>query len=342
MNRGTNQGGGTTILSRSEENLESFENEALSWTTSLTSAAGACLFAETKIHLAREDRPRSPQGTGPQVLISDTGTIGPSSVLPSTQDMYRYQVTENVSYLAGRHLFKMGADYDGFNMRNNSFALARNGVYTFPTLERFLQRNPSLYSQYFGLNGRTAAEASLLESFWQHELSFSIQDLWRPVSRLTVGLGLRYDAQLNPTPLGPIAGQLVPVGLPRRSGSTVEVTLAPVPQDIPDDVNNWAPRGEVSYDLEGNGRTILKGTAGFYYGRTPMIYFPVGGSGVTSTTLFAPPTSLGVFFPNVLPDTIEPGSALERLVPRPAIQYVDPDFQNPRVLNVNASSGRPR
>lgn len=336
-NKGTNMAGGTLILSRAPSNLESFTNAGISSVTSLTSSFGSRLFAETKLQFSREDRPRLAQGPGPQVQITDTGTFGGSLSLPTTQDMYRYQLSENVNYLVGRHTLKAGADYNGFNMRNNLFALALNGAYTFPTLESFLQRTPSLYAQNFGLGGTTAEDAALLRSFWQHEVAVYIQDQYRPSSKLTIGLGVRYDAQFNPTPLAGTAGERVPVGEPRSNGATWEVDFAPVPQDIPDDTNNFAPRVEATYDASGDGATVLKGGAGYYYGRTPMIYFPVRGSGINNSTIFSPPFRFGVKFPEVLPGTIVPGSALAGIIPRAAIQYVDPDFQNPRVLNVNAS-----
>jgi hypothetical protein len=339
-NKGTNMAGGPLILSRATSNLESFTNQGFSTVQSLTSSFGPRLFSESKFQFSREDRPRSAQGAGPQIQINDTGTFGGSNVLPTTQDMYRYQLSENVNYVRGRHTYKFGADYNAFNMRNNSFALALFGAYTFPTLESFRLRQPSLYSQNFGLGGSTAEEAALLKSFWQHEVSIYVQDQVRPTDRLTIGYGIRYDAQFNPTPLAPTAGVQVPVGAPRRNGNSIEVDFAPVPQDVPDDTNNWAPRGDIVYDLDGTGATLLKAAVGLYYGRTPMIYFPVRGSGVNNTTIFAPPAVFGVTFPNVLPSTITPGSALERLIPRPAIQYVDPDFQNPRVLQVNVSATR--
>ncbi|MBI3047972.1 MAG: TonB-dependent receptor [Acidobacteria bacterium] len=337
---GTNIAGGPPILSRAPDNLETFTDQGVSVVPSLAASWGPRVLAEAKFQFAAELRPRRAQGGGPQVTISDTGTFGGSQVLPGTQDMYRYQASANVHHLRGRHRFTAGADYNAFNMRNNSFALALRGAYTFPTLERFVARQPSLYAQYFGLGGATAEQAARLDSFWQSEVAFYVQDEWQPGSRLTVTSGLRYDAQLNPTPLAGTAGAAVPVGPPRRSGNTAELTFAPVPQDIPDDTNNWAPRFEAAYDLTGNGETLLKGATGLFYGRTPMIYFPVRGSGVTSSTIVAPAAAFGVTFPEVLPSTIVPGSPLELLIPRPSIQYVDPGFQDPRVLHVSASITR--
>src|SRR5207253_705899 len=111
--------------------------EGLSVLASLSAASGERLYLDTRVQVSSETRPRAPQGTGPQVQIADTGTFGPPIFLPSTQDMYRYQVTSNVAYVRGKHDLKVGADYNGFNMRNNFFALALNGAYTFPTLEAF-------------------------------------------------------------------------------------------------------------------------------------------------------------------------------------------------------------
>ncbi len=211
---GNNIAGGAALLSQAPSNLETFRNQALSIVASLSASAGTRLFLETKFQTSRETRPRIPQSGGPQVQISDTGTFGSALFLPSTQDMYRYQVSENAAYVRGKHDLKFGADYNAFNMRNNAFALGLNGAYIFPTLEAFVARRPLLYAQNFGLNGYTAQEAALLESFWQHEAAVYVQDRFRPTSRLTIGLGLRYDMQVNPQPQAGIAGVKVPVGPP--------------------------------------------------------------------------------------------------------------------------------
>ncbi len=337
---GSNIAGGAALLSRAPSNLETFRNQGVSIVTSLSGSVGTRLFLETKVQTSRETRPRSPQSDAPQVQISDTGTFGSALSLPATQDMYRYQVSENAVHVRGNHDVRFGADYNAFNMRNNAFALGLNGGYVFPNLEAFIARQPLLYVQNFGLNGYTAREAALLESFWQHEAAVYVQDRIRPTSHLTIAMGLRYDMQINPQPQAGIAGVQVPVGMPVIAGNQIRLTYAPVPQGIPDDRNNWGPRTDVAYQLPGNGLTMVKGSAGLYYGRTPMIYFPLRGAGVSNTTIFAPASRFGVTFPEVLPSAIAPGSALATLVGPPAISYVDPEFGNPRVLQLTASLTR--
>jgi hypothetical protein len=337
---GSNIAGGAALLSQAPSNLETFRNQAVSIVASVSGSAGTRLFLETKVQTSRETRPRDAQSGGPQVQISDTGTFGGALFLPSTQDMYRYQAFQNVTYVREKHHVTVGADYNAFNVRDNSFALGLNGAYTFPNLEAFVARQPLLYAQNFGLNGNTAHEAALLRSVWQHEAAAYLQDRFRPTPRVTIGLGLRYDMQINPQPQAAIAGSKVAVGMPAIAGNQIQLTYAPVPQGIPHDRNNWGPRTDVAYQLSDDGLTIVKGSAGLYYGRTPMIYFPLRGAGVSNATLFAPASRFGVTFPEVLPSTIAPGSALATLVGPPAISYVDPAFGNPRVLQLTASLTR--
>ena len=336
---GDNIAGGGALLSQAPSNLETFRNQGLSIVTSLSGSLGRSLLSETKVQTSRETRPRDRQSDSPQVQISDTGTFGSALFLPGTQDMYRYQVSESAVRVWGNNDVRFGVDYNAFNMRDNAFALGLNGGYVFPTLEAFIARQPLFYVQNFGLNGSTAQEAALLKSVWQHEAAAYVQDRFRPVPRVTIGVGLRYDMQINPQPQSGIAGVHVPVGRPAIAGNQIQLTYAPVPQGIPDDRNNWAPRTEVAYEFR-DGLTLVKGSAGLYYGRTPMIYFPLRGAGVSSTTLFAPASRVGVTFPEVLPSAIAPGSALAALLGPPAVAYVDPEFGNPRVLQLTASLTR--
>ena len=91
-NDGTNIAGGTTILNRSIENLETFKNEGISSVTTLSAVLSPRTFLEAKFQIARETRPREPQGAGPAVIIGGVGTFGKSSFLPTTQDMNVFKV----------------------------------------------------------------------------------------------------------------------------------------------------------------------------------------------------------------------------------------------------------
>jgi hypothetical protein len=81
------------------------------------------------------------------------------------------------------------------------------------------------------------------------ELAAFFQDEWRATSRLTLRAGLRYQRQFW--------GQPAP-SIPAPGGTTFEY-------EFPEDRDDFAPRLGVSYDLHGDGRTLLHGGYGIFY-----------------------------------------------------------------------------
>jgi hypothetical protein len=136
---------------------------------------------------------------------------------------------------AGSHTFKVGGEviretvdtpYTGFGHPSNSLSILNNGV---PTQVR-LYRGPNL-----SRNGlwSTAAYAT---------------DTWNVNSALTLVLGLRLDRYQPFLP-----AQTGPDG---QSFSAVDKVLV---------WKNWGPRLGVSYNITGDGRTVLKANYGEYW-----------------------------------------------------------------------------
>ena len=127
-------------------------------------------------------------------------------------------------------------DYNGFNMRNNSFALALNGAYTFPDARGVHSAATLALLSELRPQRLLCARGCAAGEFWQQEVAAYVQDQFRPTSRLTIDMGLRYDAQLNPQPQAGIAG-VQSAGRPAGYvlATSVQLTDAPVPQGIPDD-----------------------------------------------------------------------------------------------------------
>ncbi|HZG43101.1 MAG TPA: TonB-dependent receptor, partial [Longimicrobium sp.] len=89
------------------------------------------------------------------------------------------------------------------------------------------------------------------------EWSLYGQDEWALTPRLTLTAGLRYDVQsFRNAPARVIQGEQA-FGL--RSG------IAPT------DNNNVSPRLALAYDLRGDGRSMLRAGAGYFYGRVPYV-----------------------------------------------------------------------
>lgn len=80
-----------------------------------------------------------------------------------------------------------------------------------------------------------------------------VQDDWRVSPRLTLNLGARYEIE---------TGALIPDYIER-----FKPQLDPqLPHPDKSDRNNLGPRAGASYDLRGDGKTIIRGGAGIYFG----------------------------------------------------------------------------
>src|SRR5207247_8690206 len=81
-----------------------------------------------------------------------------------------------------------------------------------------------------------------------------VQDSWKISSHFTLNYGLRYDIEF--TPRFPASTQLSQAGQ----------DLLGVTQGIPRDTNNWAPRAGFAWDPVGDGKTVIRGSYGLFYG----------------------------------------------------------------------------
>lgn len=80
-----------------------------------------------------------------------------------------------------------------------------------------------------------------------------IQDNWRPIPRLNLNLGLRYEIEM---------GSLEPDYIEKY-----DPQLNPqIPHPTKSDSNNFGPRLGFTYDLTGKGETLVRAGGGVYYG----------------------------------------------------------------------------
>jgi outer membrane receptor protein involved in Fe transport len=221
------------------------------------------LFNEVRAQYAKDQEPGLANSDQPEATIRQGGTtalvIGRNSFSPRETTINRHQIADTLTFITGAHTIKGGFDYNKDNILN-FFPGNFSGVYVFNNLADFPNK-PASYLQNFpgpGTDGGTTHPDLT-------DLAFFVGDEWRVRPTLTINAGLRYDRQnfaqpkiTNPDP------QLLAAGLDTGR--------------IHEDGNNYGPRLGFAWTPGNDGRTVVRGGYGIFYGRTPAIMIGTGHS----------------------------------------------------------------
>jgi hypothetical protein len=135
-----------------------------------------------------------------RAVLRTTDQIGPEISIAGLVDFGRpydgndkrrenhYELIDVASAARGRHLISFGGDLDWIH-ENVSAHDGFGAVYTFPTLDAFLNGQPDQYRQAFG-NPTTRFSTPRYSGF--------IQDHWTLANRFTIDAGVRYDFEHLP------------------------------------------------------------------------------------------------------------------------------------------------
>jgi hypothetical protein len=290
-------------------------------------------------------------GTGPSgvnytevSLFSGTGFILGSpyySYRKALPDERKWQVEDTLYLSHGNHTFKFGVDLLHNNDQlNNTFE--SNGVYTYGFVGNYLADIHSkggvstCNSASSPAGSATINAVGSYQCYSQFQQGFGnpvfgintfdwavfAQDNWKVTPRLTFEMGVRYDYEAVPTPIIPNPA-------------------VPQTANHPSDKNNVGPRLGFSYDLFGNGKSVIRGGYGMYFGRMTngillnALLNSGSASGQFTSNFFATCPTLSSTcatvaatqspsLPNIYTATnVSPVS--------PAVEYLDPHLQDPMV-----------
>ncbi|MBI4542831.1 MAG: TonB-dependent receptor [Gemmatimonadetes bacterium] len=287
--------------------------------------------------------------------------------IPITAYDTRIQVLDNLSVVRGNHLFKIGAEWNR-TQANQTFIGFANARYIFSSVDGFLnyvRLGPTyvecldgsasgvgascggpfngnwgpllLFLQIAPVqSGQTIRDVGT-QSITQNEFALYVQDTWKPRPNLTVNYGLRWEAQIEPDPITPPDQ----VFFQPFIGQTIGGYRFPSDGTIPSDYGMIQPRLGIAWDVNGDGRQVVRASAGLYYARTPGLVLASTrtSNGSVGQTVFRSSDFLafGVTPPAYGPTLPSFGSGTPD---HPSIFVTAEDFRNPRTAALNASYER--
>ena len=197
-----------------------------------------------------------------------SASFGTNTNVPQQSYQKKWQFKDDFSKTIGRHTFKSGVDFINNPIEGGFFEFSS-------TLEIDFAANPSAimanannaYPQGFAtpglITGMTIANGNPYFNVATRQLGLYGQDDWKVNNRLTLNLGLRWDKDFNF-----IGGSDI-----RNSRTYLELVAINSPISNPyvskiahDDNKDFSPRVGFAYDLTGQGKHVVRGGYGLYFG----------------------------------------------------------------------------
>ncbi len=226
---------------------------------------------------------KNPSDLGlPFMVVSGYIDLGQAYDLPKVWSYNNFQYADSMTWIHGRHALKFGGDFLHYQYFNHDYADLR-GRMTF--LGRFTNDPMADFLLGYAQTSRrllnVGSEYLLVSNY-----SAFVQDDFKITPSLTLNIGIRYELMKQPVAkygarsmYVPELGKIVIAGdgglanfndLIQQSGLSQYITTAAaagLPQSIvKTNYKDFAPRFGFAWRPFGNGRTVLRGGYGIFYG----------------------------------------------------------------------------
>jgi len=316
----------------------------------------------------------------PFFLFPDGVSFGTNINVPQKSSQHKFQFRDDFSHTLAKHTLRMGVDFlyepqvGGFFENNPTpefdFFATASTILTNKTLFPTGFSSPGAIQLSTGTSGDPAFDLS------PKMIGVYFEDDWRVTSRLLLNLGIRYDRDIDTYGLDKQANSrthqeivaasktnvpTVPTTASNAYGVGYTPSLSYLGGDytgLPKNDNlDISPRVGFSYDVSGNGRFVIRGGYGLYFGQTfeniPLFMIQQANNQVFANTYSincAGPTDKACAPSNVVPGTnillsnyrygVDPAPVIPpasfNLAPGSTGRLMDPGFRNPYSQQINA------
>jgi hypothetical protein len=206
-----------------------------------------------------------------------------------------HEVTDNLSFQRGFHLFKLGGSWHSATLSRSSdegiypnilmgrgngnappSAIGPSGSListsdriTFENLYNHLLGRMAVVSQtfYSDLERFQPPGTARVRNYRLREYGYFLQDDWKVRRNLTLNVGLRYEFNGVPSERDRLQGVADKAGEISMTSQIADLTVARDTRWYRNDFNNVAPRVGLAWDPWGNGRSAVRANYGIYYER---------------------------------------------------------------------------
>ena len=297
-----------------------------------------------------EDRSYKTAGVFPTIDILKDGStytsLGMDPFTPNNKlDYATFNITNNTTFLRGKHTITVGASFEAFKS-NNLFFYGSNGIWTFNSIDDFktaalaYKNNPNLTTSPVTLN-RFNYTYTLLpdgklpwQTFKTQTYSVYAQDELKATNNLRLTFGLRLD-YLNVTNTAadytnPVVGGLT---FQNPDGTGTKVNTGEMPKGR----LYASPRVGFNWDVFSNRKTQVRGGTGIFLSRIPYVLISnqLGNNGVNIGRLNLTGSAANNYPFTLDPSRYTPPTTNIAGLPAYNVNYTDPNLKFPQVWRTN-------
>ncbi len=279
--------------------------------------------------------------SAPLVTFPDA-SFGTNTNVPQQSWQKKWQFRDDVSKTIGKHTLKGGVDFINTPQQGGFFEFSSTLEIDFAADPSVILNTPATYPQKFAtpgaVTGMTEANGNPYFLVGTKQLGLFFQDDWKVSTRLTLNLGLRWDKDYDMVGLSDVKNSRTYQELVALNSPFSNPYVSRVPHD---DNKDFSPRVGFAYDLTGQGRHVLRGGFGLYYGNIfqniPLFMEQMSNPTIfqTAISLSAPTDivtgtgiALGKWRYGVDPMPVMPAPS-SQLASGSVGRLMDPDYRNP-------------